>query len=429
MRHERRLKGTQRAPGGRSALNPGVVLIVVCVLTAVWCITIPVRARLARETAQIKRQAALRSMTPNTWQTAQSSVQSAQEFVQAHPKDPGARLALAAAWVKQGDDRSAITEARVAEELAPSSAGPHDALGDLYDRVGEPDLALDELRKASAVAPLDTGAASLLAYKYLSFGWTHDAETVLRRALAKSPNAANLHATLGLVYFQNRDMDSAERELLTARRLAPEDRSLFAPLIDVYLRWGKPTVAAGLVDEALRAAPNDPELLTRYAQMRMDAGDTSGALAAANRALQMEPTSPKALYVRALAEKAQGDRAAAIKDIQAVADASPNADALRMLGQLYLQTGDKQRALQCVQQADKVQADSIPFERYVTAGRNRPNDSTVHLALARYYHSLHKDALAIVEAKRALELHSGDPSARALLVEAFAACGRSSEAH
>ncbi len=422
------MKGTQRATGRRSVLQPGMLLVSACILVAIWCMTLPLRARLARETEQIKRQTALRSGATPPTDTPSNPVPSAQAFVQAHPDDPGAHLALAAAWVQQKDDRAAIAEAKRAEELDPSSVGPHDALGDLYDRIGEPDLALDELRKANAAAPLDTGAASLLAYKYLSFGWTHDAETLLRHALLKTPNAANLHATLGLVNFQNLDLASAERELLMARSLAPQDRSVIAPLIDVYLRWRKPEKAANLIAEALQVTPDDPDILTRYAQMRIDAGDASGALAAANHALQREPNSTKALYVRALAEKAQGDRVGAIRDMQAVTDAAPNVDALRMLGQLYLQTGDKQQALECVRQADRVQAVSIPYERFVTAGRNQPNDAATHRDLARYYHNVHKDALAIVEAKRALELRPGDSSARALLVEALTACGRSSEA-
>jgi len=159
-------------PAGRSLPHPGVILIAAGFLISVWGITLPMRARLARETAEIKRLAGLRSVTATRWESPSSSVDLARALVTKSPRDAGARLALAAALGKQGDDRAALSEAGIAAQLAPSSSGPHVALADLYDRVGEPDLALDELRKASAVAPLDTDATSRLAYKYLSFGWT-----------------------------------------------------------------------------------------------------------------------------------------------------------------------------------------------------------------------------------------------------------------
>ena len=421
---------TRTTPASPARPNRRVFVLVVMVvaLAALWLFTLPLRARLARETAQANTEAQQRQREEAATREKQVALSQALQAVSTHPDDPTRQLQLSSVYARQGDYPNAISAARAAERLAPASAAPHAALGDLYNRTGALDLAQDELEKAISLRPNDTAAVALLAYQELYLGWTHQAETLLRRSLASAPQNANLHATLGLVAFQEHDLATAERELLETHRLDPTDPSVYPPLFDVYQNWKKPSDAMRVIDEALMRRPDDAGLLARKAQAFLDLGDYGHAIETANQTLQVDENNTNAVYVRALAERAQGNRAAAIRDLQQVADKNPAAQTLIQLGRLYMEAGDEASGRRYLDQGQRAQAALTAVAHDIADVNARPNDPSTHLAAARSYAQVHEDARAIVELKQTLKLRPGDASAKALLKRELLAQGRADEA-
>jgi len=398
------------------------------VLVVLWLFTLPLRARLSHETALIKREAQRRDREEAANHAKQVAMEQALQEVSAQPNDPARHLHLSSLYSQQGDYPSAIAEARSAAGLAPTLAAPHAALGALYNRTGDLDLTQEELEKAISIRPDDADSAALLAYQYLYMGWTRQAEALLRHSLARAPQNANLHATLGLVAFQEHDLATTERELLETRRLLPAGSSVFAPLFDVYQFWKRPSDAMRIVDEGLQRKPNDTSLLARKAQAFLDLGDPVHAIDAANQALHADANCMNALYVRALAERAQGDRAAAIQDLQQVADKTPAAQTFIQLGRLYLEAGDKSNGTRYIDEGKRAQTALTAVAHDITVVNARPDDPTAHLAAARSYIQVHEAARAIVELKQTLKLRPADAAAHALLKQELLAQGRADEA-
>src|SRR5438067_11875186 len=136
-----------------------------------FLVTRPLRARLARDTARIARETALRAEALRRVSELGNRAAGARRRIEANPGDARARLDLAAALGQARQYPEAVRQIEVARSLDPRSPEPHVALGEISDATGHPDVAVEEFRKALALDPAHPRALELLAYKYIAFGW------------------------------------------------------------------------------------------------------------------------------------------------------------------------------------------------------------------------------------------------------------------
>jgi protein O-GlcNAc transferase len=406
------------------------LLLTLAVLAAAWAISLPWRARIARETARIEQDTTRKAAEVERLEKLQAAEATSRQRVSAEPRSVEARLALAAALGQQKKYPEAVRELRTAQALAPSNPEPHVALGQIFDVSGLSDLAVEEYRKALERAPDHAQALTNLAYKYVAFGWNQQAERLLLRALKVLPNDVRLNVTMGLVYFQVNNTASAERYLLRARKLAPDDPTILGPLIEVYRHGQRPAEALKVLDEALPRLPNNKEALTlQRAQIFLDMQKPEEAITEANRVLPAKPDHMQALYLRAVARKMQGKKEEAIQDFERVRALDSRFDQTLMhLGQLYAQTGQTEKGKQLLAEYDQNRAASEMLSRLTLHVASKPNDANAHRELGRYYQRGGSLARAIVEFKRVLELKPGDKETRRLLALALKDAGRSAEA-
>ncbi len=295
--------------------------------------------------------------------------------VQADPRAPSLRVALAEARARTGDLAGAEAEARKAVDLDP--AGPAAAEGWLLlgrtaiiaRRPADAERALrSAIETQSALAgkyppgqaPLDPDPWRLLAQLRLDAGDGPGAEAVLEDLARRLPveGAAALR-DLGRVLADQKDLDRAaalyrravtieRRDVEAWRRLAeleesrrsfdesrraweglvrqdPDDVDGLVALGRLSLRSGNADAARAFFDQAIHVSPGEVEVRTRVAFAWLDGRRPAEAIAVVDGGLRTV-VDGRLLYVRGLAlrEERRWDEAAA--SFGAVASGDPDLD-------------------------------------------------------------------------------------------------------
>jgi tetratricopeptide (TPR) repeat protein len=291
-----------------------------------------------------------------------SALGSYREAVQADPRAPSLRVALAEAHARTGDIPGAEAEARKAIALDPAGPAAAEAwlvLGKTATVVGRPTDAQRALRSAIEVqsalaakqppgqAPIDPDPWRILAQLRLDSGDDAGAEALLDDLSRRLPSdgAAALR-DLGRVHAERRELDRAaalyrkavaveRRDVEAWRRLAdleesrrrfdearlaweglvrqdPDDPDALVGLGRLALRSGNVDGARAFFDQALHVGSDDVEVRTRIAFAWLDARRPAQAIAVVDDGLRSSADG-RLLYVRGLAlrEERRWEEAAA----------------------------------------------------------------------------------------------------------------------
>jgi Flp pilus assembly protein TadD len=179
------------------------------------------------------------------------------------------------------------------EELARLNAGArqHVIAGTQAFQAGRFAVAVEEYRQALAADPGDADVWANLGAALQKTGDAAGAEESFRRALAADPNHARAHGNLGSLLAARGARREGIEHLQAAVRLDPEAKAARFNLATALLEAGEPAAALAQYDEIVKRAPADA----------------------------------MAHYQRGLTLLALSKPADALPELQAVADAVPNA--------------------------------------------------------------------------------------------------------
>lgn len=420
------VKDAVHEPQKHGIRNQRILFGLLFVAILAWCVTLPIRNRMLRETERLNRQADAALALQR--QTASLMTQ-AKQAVQAAPDQPGPRLAYAALLQRSGDLAEAETQLKTGLASSPNDAELLASLGEIFETEHKEDLGIDEYRRALAIDPKNVHALKNLAMRYIALGWNRMATDLLERAIKEEPNEPRLHIALGLVSYQNGGDPKAINELLQAHQLAPDDPTILPPLIDTYRKSKRFAEAQRWLDIALPNAPDKSSLLVEQAQIDTEENNPKAVLATTNEILRLAPNDLQAHYLRGVALRNLGETQAASQELERVYQTEPTFERVAyQLGHLRLSQGRTQEAKRLLAEAKRMSAaDELGLEREADVA-DAPNLPEPHRKVGQYYLQHHDAPRAIVEFKRVLELQPNDQEARRSLIDALRIAGRGSEA-
>jgi len=193
-----------------------------------------------------------------------------------------------------------------------------------YLESGDYEEAIGTLEAAAEEASSDSDVYFLLGQAYNQSGELSKAADAFRRVLELEPESAAAHHNLGVTYYQLQDLRSAVEEFEKALEIDPDDADTHYQLGAAYL-----TLALSGADPA---APPDPELFEQ-------------ATAEFEAALGLRENMPEALIGLGNVHLQQGDYNTAIEMLQQAIDSVPNSrEAHYALANALAQSGDVDRA-------------------------------------------------------------------------------------
>jgi len=228
------------------------------------------------------------------------------EFELAIGMDPANAFALnnlGHLLILEGDLEAAMAMLRRAVTIDSSFAAAHNNLGNALLASGEPVKALEAFRTAVSLDPHNVAAQLNLAQTLHALGDLNRGKAAYERLLELAPRHARGLLQLGILLAAQSDLSHAA------------------------IRF----------EEALRSDPLQAEAWLNLAIIQLARKNFGSVLECCDKCLELRPELMRARYVRGLSHLACGDTAAALEDLEFVAESDPGStEAAANLGVLYL---------------------------------------------------------------------------------------------
>ncbi|HNL08918.1 MAG TPA: tetratricopeptide repeat protein [Turneriella sp.] len=229
--------------------------------------------------------------------------------------------------------------------------------------------------KASFLDALNVAASGEIAFKAATqLGMLHatqgdlpNAKYYFERAVALSPANAKYHYNLALILNQMGENERAVRELDEAIRLGSDNPQTYMYIARLYSELGRKEQAEAALAKALAEAPRDPVILSQMGDMLVAQAKWAPAIRIFK---ELYESSPKT------AEKAQamynlGKVYVALRDFRNAEKALEtayqldmlNEDALVLLGEAYVQTGQAHKSVTLFKEALRLNPDNLKVLR------------------------------------------------------------------
>ncbi|MER9947424.1 tetratricopeptide repeat protein [Mesorhizobium sp. M0047] len=194
-------------------------------------------------------------------------------FVDAHPDDMRAYLALGGVYSSKDDFRSAANlYDRAVEALKTPTAANWNIFyqrGIAYERLKEWPKAEPNFRKALELVPDQPQVLNYLGYSWVDMNMNlKEGLAMIQKAVDLRPSDGYIVDSLGWAYFRLGRFDDAVREMERAVSLKPEDPVLNDHLGDAYWRVGRKLEATFQWNQARDLKP-DPDVLANLQQKLM----------------------------------------------------------------------------------------------------------------------------------------------------------------
>jgi tetratricopeptide (TPR) repeat protein len=241
-------------------------------------------------------------------------------ILKSNPNNLGAQLLLANSDAQLDNMQDALREATTAVRMSPDDADVYVNLAGIQQRAS-------------------------------SF---QDAEANLLKARALSPASLIPVMALGNLYSAQRQWENAEAAFRTAITIAPKNPSPRASLAGVYIAQGKGDTAEAVLREAKAQLNTEPVAYRMLGDYFLNQGDSARALTEFASLTKEHPAdlNVRRSYAQLLILAHQLDAAAKLTD-EMLKRAPQDDGALVLKGQILLQTGKSDDALQALQQAVK----------------------------------------------------------------------------
>lgn len=330
------------------------------------------------------------------------------QAVQSAPDLASSHLALGSFYAEQLHDfDKARAEELEAIRLEPDAERGHVALALLYRSRKDFAGSVAELREVVRIAPQGVGEHLALAGMLEKAGRDADAIAEFQAVIARRPEESVASDRLVGLYVKQKDLESAIKELrrsLNVSKAAYGDETKF-----VDARWDDEKRLAELLGEnrdlegaaevyefILRFRPDDGGLHNDYGNVLMAQGHCDQAIGEYNQALRLEPKMPEPHHNTALCLARGNDLNGAINEFRAALQLDPNSPhSQAFLGMALVQKGDFKGA-------------EDDFRDLI---EKHPGDSEPHVDFALALSTMKRDADAIPELKKALELQPDSPTA------------------
>ncbi|MEI9411287.1 tetratricopeptide repeat protein [Mesorhizobium salmacidum] len=194
-------------------------------------------------------------------------------FVEAHPNDMRAYLALGGVYSSKDDFRSAANlYDKAVEALKTPTAANWNIFyqrGIAYERLKEWPKAEPNFRKALELQPDQPQVLNYLGYSWVDMNTNlKEGLEMIQKAVDLRPSDGYIVDSLGWAYFRLGRFDDAVREMERAVALKPEDPVLNDHLGDAYWRVGRKLEATFQWNQARDLKP-DPDVLATLQQKLM----------------------------------------------------------------------------------------------------------------------------------------------------------------
>lgn len=245
--------------------------------------------------------------------------------------------------------------------------------------------ALDELDKAKQDALLESAALTLMGQAWYHLGRHAEAQAALLEALKQEPDSFDAHRWLAASYYDMGVIGDATHHLQRAAELEPNDPRPHRLLGLIHKDFGRFEEAIPFYQESLRRESDQRyaeeiklELATCQVEHRQY-GDALATLANSSDLAEFDVLRARCYY-------AQGDATAAKAALdRALKKKGDNLDGLILRGDMLLEEGNAQAAIEAFQRAVKAQ----------------PNDYGAHFKLSQAYRRANEQQLAGAEQKEA----------------------------
>jgi len=268
------------------------------------------------------------------------------------------RISLARAYVAKGEYDAAEAELKQALTLEPLSADAHRALADLRAARANPAEAEKLYRKAIELRPDDWAIHYALGVHYFRSSRYPDAERALAESIRLAPDCHMSHRDLGAVYHMQGRFPEAAAQFQKSLQIKSSSST--------YTNLGTALFFQGLYQQSVAAMEKAVELGANNHQMWANLGDayrfTKGndqkareaytrAVQLARKELEGKPGDPDLRSRVALYLVKGGDKQQALSEAEAVEKAEKSATVLARLVLIYELAGDRERALQRMEEA------------------------------------------------------------------------------
>lgn len=240
--------------------------------------------------------------------------------------DPEWRLALGAAWQRDGKHEAAL--AAFDEVLAdnPKSIDGLFCKATTLQDLERPGDAVEIYRALLDIEPRHAEAAGNMGIALRDTKRPENAILALRKAVLLKPDYADAWRALAFVLNDSIWAEDAVEAFRRAVELLPEDIELCTALSAALARTNRVEEAEAILAPLVDRFPGDPLLASQRALARLYNGDHAGATKYAKRALAIDPRLPAAHLSLALAERHSGDekRIADMEGLLAHGDIKPD---------------------------------------------------------------------------------------------------------
>jgi tetratricopeptide (TPR) repeat protein len=283
-----------------------------------------------------------------------SAYQELQRTIALEPQNWNAQLDLGQLYLGGGKAPEAKDQALMILKSNPNDLGAQILLANADAQLGNLEDALREAANAVSAAPNNADTyvnLAIIQQRALAF---EDAEANLLKARKLSPDSIAPATALGKLYVGQKRWGDAETAFRSAIAIAPKNPGSRAALAQMYIAQGQGDLAEGVLREAKTQLSTDPAAYRMLGDYYLSQGDSAKALTefAALTKDHPEDLRVRKSYVQLLILDHQLDEAVKLTD--EILKRSPQDDeGLILKGQILLQTGKTDDALQTLQQGVK----------------------------------------------------------------------------
>jgi tetratricopeptide (TPR) repeat protein len=298
------------------------------------------------------------------------------------PKAADVHADLAAVYAANGDRKGAETEFRRALELQADHFPALAGLGNLLARAGDDATALPLLRKAVQLRPRAYEGRFLLGSALNRLGQFEEARTELEQA-SKLGGENQPQVFYQLARAWGGLGKAAERKAALARfseltKKQKDDAELqrkAAALIDearALLQAGDLENAAARLELAREVKPGDATLLFRLAGLNFDLQRYDAAREYVQAAISISPATWLYHYLLGLVERSANHLTDARASLETAAKLqSTEAPVFNALGEVLLEQGERQAAIEAFEKAVKLAPGNATFLQNLESARSR----------------------------------------------------------
>jgi tetratricopeptide (TPR) repeat protein len=284
-------------------------------------------------------------------------------------------LNAAEKFVQQGKLQNAIAEYERVLKADPKDLTVSNTVGDLYARLGQNDKAIECFKRVGdSYASQGFTVKAIAMYKKLA-KLKPTLESVLRLAELYTQqglfnDARAQYLQVAEEFLRSGELEQAVRIFQKTLEMDPENVAMRLRLAEAYIRLDKKTEAW--------------QIFTTAADNLRAKGQLAQAEEILQRMLKLDPGNSNARLVRGRTAFEAGDHAAAIVNLEKVADLDTHPEGLKVLMQAYLHTGRIAEAGSLVAKLSNLHNDTGAITNYLDALMNAGQYQEV-LAVCQQY--------------------------------------------